>query len=111
MQTSFGAIVITAMLSIALLVPASPAAADDSGQKVAFEDLDLNQPADVATLYERIQAAARSVCRNDSAPWDGRQASNYQKCFEGAVDLAVRDINNVSLTALHHEFGEKIASR
>lgn len=111
MQTSFGTIAITAMLSIGLLLPTSPAAAEDSGQKVTFEDLDLSQSADVAALYERIQAAARSVCQDDSAPWDARRARNYNKCFEGTVDQAVRDINNVSLTALHQEFGEKIASR
>jgi len=111
MKTPIAGIVCSVMLGIASLVPASPAVAADYGKKVTFDDLDLDQPADVRAMYERIRAAARFVCRHDLYPWDGQWASHYKNCIEGAVDKAVRNVNNVSLTALHEGKTRRVASR
>jgi len=69
--------------------------------KVDAHDLDLRKPQDVATLYTRIEQRAARVCRDASAPWDGRRQSYLKQCTAGAIDAAVVQVNLESLTALH----------
>lgn len=85
--------------------------ADEPGMKIDYRNLDLNRADDVAQLYERIQKAAKQVCSDASASWDSHKIASYKRCVEAAVTLAVRDVNNLTLTALHEGFGEDVASR
>jgi len=103
--------IVVITLGLALLVGGGTAIAQDPGKRVSFEDLDPAQPADVALMYERITTAARMVCREASAPWDGRQQSNYKACVQGAIDHAVKNVTLTALTDLHQGNTENLASR
>ncbi|HUQ51054.1 MAG TPA: UrcA family protein, partial [Gammaproteobacteria bacterium] len=69
-------------------------------------DLDLAKRRDVATLYERVHAAAASVCRaeTDKLYRDTRirAPSGWRaQCVQDAVDATVRRVGNPALAALH----------
>ena len=101
---------------MSLATVASAAAADDTPAKaVKAWDLDLAQRSDVATLYERVQAAATDVCRAEAqrhyrntrmpAPAGWRE-----RCVQDAVDGAIRATGNPSLAALHTQ-APRVAAR
>ena len=80
---------------------------------VSTAGLDLEQPAGVATLYQRIQAAARAVCREEALDFrrDTRSfapAGWRKSCIVQAVDGAVADAGNVRLSALHRDAPERV---
>jgi UrcA family protein len=95
---------------------ASAAAADDTPTRtVKAWDLDLAQRDDVATLYERVQAAATDVCREEAGRYyrDTRMqapAGWRERCVQEAVDSAVRDARSPSLAALHTQ-APRVAAR
>ena len=111
MKTLFEQSVIAVAISIALLGTSSLTFADGYSKKISYADLDLNQSSDVAVLYERIQAAARKVCKESSAPHDGHHRRNYERCYQGAVDLAVKEVSHFALAALHEGNSGSIAGR
>ena len=80
---------------------------------VSTAGLDLEQPAGVATLYQRIQAAARAVCREEALDFrrDTRSfaSAGWRKsCIVQAVDDAVADADNVRLSALHRGTPDRV---
>ena len=91
---------IAALAICATLAGASLPARAESGVRVAFRDLDLSAPEGVAALYQRIERAARLVCRDSSAPWDAGRATTFERCYEAAVDDAIMAIDRPQLTAL-----------
>jgi UrcA family protein len=67
-------------------------------QAVAYKDLNLNQPRDVARLFDRISSAADRVCGPRS--YGGYPKSTvYQSCYSDAVARAVAHIDRPALTA------------
>ena len=67
---------------------------------VSYADLDLSNPAGAHTLYQRIKAAASTVC----APLESKELKRnrlWRDCYEQAVSNAVATINRPTLTALH----------
>jgi UrcA family protein len=67
-------------------------------QAVAYKDLNLNQPRDVARLFGRISSAADRVCGPSS--YGGYPKSTvYQSCYSDAVARAVAHIDHPALTA------------
>jgi len=69
---------------------------------VHYHKAQLAQPEAAATLYRRIQRAARRVCHEP----DVRELevyAKYEQCFEGAVDKAVANVDVSALTALHRK--------
>ena len=79
------------------------AGADEAvhSQAVSFSDLNLDSTQGAATLYKRIQAAARSVCPNTGGDRQLEQTASRQKCFDEAVARAVRQIDSSSLSAYY----------
>ena len=67
--------------------------------EVSFRELDLDTPSGAATLYRRIQAAARTVCQYE--PTSPREQTIWQYCVRPTVDAAVTKVNNPLLTELH----------
>ena len=110
MKTLVEKSVIAVTLSVALTGFGSPAFAEGPSQKISYADLNLEQAKDVTVLYERIQAAAEKVCRESSVPRDGYHRRNYNRCYQGAVELAVKEVNHFALTALHQGSSGSIAS-
>lgn len=82
---------------------AAPQSVDtDPGITVRFADLDLSKPEGVATLYGRINRAARDICGPSGADGDGRM-SLAERCITRTIEHAVTRINRPLLTALHAE--------
>jgi UrcA family protein len=85
---------------------ALPAAADgfDAPQiTVKYGDLNLANSQGVATLYSRIQAAAKNVCWQFEGP--GIQTTVQRNaCVDKAITGAVTKVNNSALSA---RYGEK----
>ena len=55
---------------------------------VNYADLDLNQPAAIATLYTRVQAAAIDVCA-PLQPVDMSSPKHLEPCIAAATQRAV----------------------
>lgn len=68
--------------------------------KVRFADLDLGKPEGTATLYRRLETAAHVVCNVYEDRLLERQFA-WKHCVSGALDRAVAQIGNASLTAYH----------
>lgn len=101
MKTLIGKSLITLTLTIALAGVSSPSFGGQPSKKVNFSDLNLERPADVAILYQRIQEAARKVCEKKSTPWEMYQDKVIEECIQVTVDAAVKDVDYFALTALH----------
>jgi UrcA family protein len=98
----------TALLMIpALLVAQSTLAAarvDEVPSKtVQYHDLNLNSPEGIASLYERINAAALDVCKSAEGPWRHGLKSwiEWDWCVNHAVANAVLSVRNDKLSAYH----------
>jgi len=68
---------------------------------VSFGDLNLHSEQGAATLYQRVQVAARGVCPSDASGRQLEQRAARQSCIDDAVARAVRQINNDSLNAYY----------
>jgi UrcA family protein len=87
-------------LSLCSFVHAAPAGIG-RGEKVSFADLDLNEQAGAAILYQRIQRAAAHVCSDFDHPRLFMQRV-YADCRQLAIDDAVARINRPALSAHAH---------
>jgi UrcA family protein len=99
---------LAALLMIPALLAAQPSLAaarvDEAPSKtVRYHDLNLNSPEGIASLYERIQAAALDVCKSAEGPWrHGLESRNeWNQCVNHAVADAVRSVHNEKLSAYH----------
>ena len=72
-----------------------------STKTVSFRDLDLSTASGAETLYERISAAAREVCR-------GAELAEIRACRARAVDDAVRGVGSPLLSSVHRSTVERV---
>ena len=81
---------------------ASAATRDDTPRSVVvrYSDLNLSQPQDARTLYDRIQRAARVACR-DISSWDLARVGRFHSCVDRAVTNAVAAVSAREVTAIH----------
>jgi UrcA family protein len=106
------ALLATVTLATGLTVDhASAASAYDEPKNVVvrYSDLNLSQPQDASTLYNRIQRAARAACEDDEAESLAR-LQRFHKCIDQAVTNAVAKISSRQLTEIyeaqtHHQSG------
>jgi UrcA family protein len=73
---------------------------DRPSRVVAYRDLDLSRDSGVATLYARINSAARRVCE----PMDDlleKLSRDRLNCREDAIARAVSEVNSPALTSYH----------
>jgi UrcA family protein len=102
-------IVISAALALLVLgaegaLFAVGAAADEvRSLSVHYADLDLERPADVARLYQRIRLAAEDVCGPRLLTGSHVPQSGYQRCFADAVAQAVARVDRAALSAYHQQ--------
>jgi UrcA family protein len=92
------------LLAGAATALAAPPSADTElvTKVVRFEDLDLATGAGAETLYQRIFAAARVVCR-------GAPLGAVRDCRARAVDDAVRTIGSPLLSSVHRSVSDGVA--
>ncbi len=87
-----------------LALAASPVRAETPPQTrqaiVDYADLDLSRDGDVATLYERMDGAARRICRslNHGKTVEHRRA--YDACWAEAMTRAAADTGNAQVAEL-----------
>ena len=89
-------------ITTGVLSPAVSAAEQPRQRVVNYSDLNLNHASGAKSLYLRISAAARAVCVQPSAITFQQKAA-ARECYTKAISDAVRDVNNVNLTAYHLE--------
>jgi UrcA family protein len=97
------ALLATATLATGLTVDhASAASAYEEPKNVVvrYSDLNLSQPQDASSLYNRIQRAARVACEDDEAESLAR-LQRFHKCVDQAVTNAVAAISSQRLTEIH----------
>lgn len=110
------AVAFAAGMTMAVLAPQTAGAASyppdvKSGRLVWFPDLDLSKREDAKVLHQRIDRAARVICR---AEFDIRSVSMhaaFKACVAKAIDIAVGRVGDVNLTAVHKGVGPALASR
>jgi len=68
---------------------------------VSFADLDLSGAAGAHTLYQRLQLAARSVCKAVEPDFDLEARRRQRECTRNAVAGAVQRVDRAPLTHLH----------
>jgi UrcA family protein len=73
---------------------------------VRFSDLNLDRPADVAKLYQRIATAADRVCGPRSLTGSYSKTSIYQSCYSDAVAQAIARVNQAPLTAYYEQHAQ-----
>ena len=64
---------------------------------VDYSDLNLNNGAGAAVLYQRITRAAHAVC-DLPIPWDAMSASRVRQCVHAARARSVSEVNQPELT-------------
>jgi UrcA family protein len=99
-----------AAFAVATVVSSTAVAKPSADEQVATRtvkvwDLDLAESADVQTLYDRVHAAAAHVCRAEErrAYRVARMrvpAGWLDRCVNGAIDGAVREIGNPNLRSV-----------
>jgi UrcA family protein len=99
---TFRTVIATALIgAIASSLAVLPAVADsfDAAQiTVKYGDVNLANSQGVATLYSRIQAAAKSVCLQGSG---AEPIVHREACVDKAILGAVSNVNNSALTAMY----------
>ena len=68
---------------------------------VSFADVNLSSPPGIATLYGRLQGAAREVCGSEPEARNFTAHSGWTRCVGAALDNAVAQVHSAELAALH----------
>jgi UrcA family protein len=85
----------------AAAAPAPPAGADVHTVVIHFADLNLEQPAAIATLHRRISVAAEHVCGEPRLTGSRFISDDWRRCVTQAVDQAVSALDRPTLSAYH----------
>jgi UrcA family protein len=85
----------------ALFATATSAAELTESVTVRYYDLNLDRPADVARLYHRITATAKSICGVQDLEYSNWLNPVWQHCVDVAVGEAVARVDRPALSAYH----------
>jgi len=111
----FRTVIATALFSaVASSLAVPPAVADNVDRHqitVKYGDLNLSNPQGAATLYSRIEAAAKGSCWQLEGP--GIQATlQYNGCVDLGIVSAVTQVNNPALSAVYGAHaGKEVSTR
>lgn len=106
--TPFVALALAGSMFALSLTPAAQAGAPATpALQVKIGDLDLEKPAGVEVLYQRLQYAAQKVCGPSSITGTRISLREQKACATSAIDNAVRQINRAALTAYHESHAAK----
>jgi UrcA family protein len=92
--------------TLGLISIATAAPAPDAPQMVVhFADLDLTKTEGAVTLYQRLRAAAETICgpRQDREP---AKAADFKKCVHSALASAEMTIDRAKLAAYYRAQNE-----
>jgi UrcA family protein len=102
-----GMLALSATVGQAWMVASANQAPSTQSLRIVVSDLDLRKSGDVATLYARIKSAAAQACGADVVTGSRLPSDSKKKCMTDAVDGAVSQINNPSLSAYHKQESTK----
>ena len=88
-------------LSACADVAAAPPVYEVATRTVKYGDLDLSRTAGAASLYSRIQTAARAVCESPPSTGVRGEMLLSRHCMEQSIARAVADVNAPTLTSYH----------
>jgi UrcA family protein len=94
------ALVFTASSATSTLLNATMQDVEVSSRTVSFADLNLGGVGDQHTLFQRLQNAARAVCKTREARTTAEMRSS-RNCYEEALDAAVTEVGNPGIISLH----------
>jgi UrcA family protein len=80
-------------------------------QVVRFDDLNLDQPRDLARLFNRVSSAADRVCGPRSFAGFYHKTADYEFCYSDTIARAVANIDRPSVTAYFEQRSSNWASR
>ena len=83
------------------LAPLAALHAEPVQVTVSFADVNLSNPPGIATLYGRLQGAAREVCGSEPQAREFTIHSAWSRCVGAALDNAVAQVPSAELAALH----------
>ncbi|HSC15426.1 MAG TPA: UrcA family protein [Gammaproteobacteria bacterium] len=92
----------TLMLLVGSAAHAANRIGDVPTKTVSFRALDLSTSQGAQALYDRIEAAAREVCR-------GAELADYDACRARAIEGAVNDVSHPLLSAAHRSGADRFA--
>jgi UrcA family protein len=78
---------------------------------VRFSDLNLDQPRDVARLFNRVSSAADKVCGTRSFAGHYNKIADYEICYKDTVASAVAHIDRPSVTVYFQQRSPEWAFR
>jgi UrcA family protein len=78
---------------------------------VRFNDLNLDQPRDVARLFNRVSSAADKVCGSRSFAGHYNKLADYEICYKDTVASTVAHIDRPSVTAYFQQHSSDWALR
>ncbi len=80
-----------------------------SHELVRFNDLNLDQPRDVARLFNRVNSAADKVCGTRSFATHYNKVANYEICYKDTVASTVAHIDRPSVTSYFQQRSPDLA--
>jgi UrcA family protein len=80
-------------------------------QVVRFHDLNLDQPRDLARLFNRVSSAADAVCGPRSFAGYYNKTADYEICYSDTLAHAVARIDRPAVTAYFQQRSSGKASR
>jgi len=80
-------------------------------ESVRFNDLNLNQPRDLARLFDRVSSAADRLCGPRSFAGHYNKTADYESCYSDTVAHAVARIDRPSVTAYFQQRSSDGATR
>jgi UrcA family protein len=93
----------TILVATALLATTAQADARHERTTIQLAGLNLDRPADVAVMYERINLAAGQVCRQRALNGSDVISPAYGHCVADTVEKVVGSINRAPLTAFSRQ--------
>jgi len=78
---------------------------------VRFNDLNLDQPRDVARLFNRVDSAADKVCGTRSFASHYNKIADYEICYKDTVASALAHIGRPSVTSYFQQRSSDLALR
>jgi len=69
---------------------------------VDYSDLDLTNQSGLKVLYARLQYAAERACGSVPESRSLQAHATFDKCYDQALNNAVVDVNDATLTAMHN---------
>ena len=78
---------------------------------VRFNDLNLDQPRDVARLFNRVSSAADKVCGTRSFAGHYNKTADYESCYSDTIAHTVARIDRPSVTAYFQQRSSDWAPR